>query len=136
MHIMTRLSAKIIRLLTAVFIIGSAAMITTVAAADTATTYNNSCAACHDSGALNAIKKGDSAKWQQLIKAKGMPALVNSVKNGMIQMPAGGLCTNCSDEDYAQLIDYMSKQRVFTAVKRYNLWLEKLEMLRLSKQIT
>ena len=87
----------------------SAAMITGAGAANIATTYNESCAACHDSGALNAIKKGDSAKWQQLIKQKGMPALVKSVKNGMIQMPAGGLCQNCSDEDYRKLIEYMSK---------------------------
>lgn len=87
----------------------STAMISHASAADTATTYNNSCAACHDSGALNAIKKGDNAKWQQLIKQKGMPALVKSVKNGMIQMPAGGLCDNCSDDDYRKLIEYMSK---------------------------
>ena len=62
-----------------------------------------------DSGALNAIKKGDSAKWQQLMKQKSMPALISSVKNGMTQMPAGGLCNNCSDDDYRKLIEYMSK---------------------------
>ena len=87
----------------------SIAMIMPVAAADIATIYNDSCAACHNSGALNAIKKGDSAKWQQLKQQKGMPALIKSVKNGMIQMPAGGLCNDCSDEDYRQLIEYMSK---------------------------
>ncbi|MGO2339716.1 MAG: c-type cytochrome [Psychrobacter sp.] len=78
-------------------------------AADIATTYDNSCAACHDSGALNAIKKGDSAKWQQLIEQKSMPTLINSVKGGMIQMPAGGLCDNCNDDDYRKLIEYMSE---------------------------
>ena len=87
----------------------STAMISHASAADTATTYNNSCAACHDSGALNAIKKGDSAKWQQLINQKSMPTLIKSVKNGMTQMPAGGLCNNCSDDDYRKLIEYMSK---------------------------
>lgn len=87
----------------------SSVMMTSVNAADIATTYNNSCAACHDSGALNAIKKGDSAKWQQLMKQKSMPALINSVKSGMTQMPAGGLCSSCSDEDYRKLIEYMSK---------------------------
>ncbi|MGP4973626.1 c-type cytochrome [Psychrobacter alimentarius] len=85
------------------------AMMTSASAANIATTYDNSCAACHDSGALNAIKKGDSAKWQQLMKQKSMPALINSVKNGMTQMPAGGLCNNCSDDDYRKLIEYMSK---------------------------
>jgi cytochrome c5 len=87
----------------------SSVMISNAGAADIATTYNNSCAACHDSGALNAIKKGDSAKWQQLIKQKSMPALIKSVKGGMPQMPAGGLCNKCSDDDYRELIEYMSK---------------------------
>lgn len=87
----------------------SIAMTTGVGAADIAAIYTESCAACHDSGALNAIKKGDSAKWQQLIQQKGMPALISSVKNGMIQMPAGGLCENCSNDDYRKLIEYMSK---------------------------
>ena len=87
----------------------SGIMISSAGAADIATTYNNSCAACHDSGALNAIKKGDSAKWQKLIEQKGMPTLIKSVKSGMIQMPAGGLCDTCSDDDYRKLIEYMSK---------------------------
>ncbi|MBE0407584.1 c-type cytochrome [Psychrobacter sp. AOP22-C1-22] len=94
-------------LLLALFL--NSAMISSAGAANIATTYDNSCATCHDSGALNAIKKGDSAKWQQLIKQKGMPALIKSVKGGMIQMPAGGLCDNCSDDDYGKLIEYMSK---------------------------
>ncbi|WP_367104524.1 cytochrome c5 family protein [uncultured Psychrobacter sp.] len=87
----------------------SIAMTNGAIAADTATLYDNSCAACHDSGALGALKKGDSAAWQQLIKQKGMPALVKSVKGGLLQMPAGGLCDSCSDDDYRKLIDYMSK---------------------------
>ncbi|MBE0441681.1 MULTISPECIES: c-type cytochrome [unclassified Psychrobacter] len=87
----------------------SSIIMTGANAADIATTYDNSCAACHDSGALNAIKKGDSAKWQQLIEQKSMPTLINSVKGGMIQMPAGGLCDNCSDDDYRKLIEYMSE---------------------------
>ena len=94
---------------TSVALIMSTAVMSNAGAADIAKTYNDSCAACHDSGALNAIKKGDSAKWQQLTKEKGMPALINSVKRGMIQMPAGGLCENCSDGDYRKLIEYMSK---------------------------
>ena len=59
------------------FLIGSGAVLllssvimTSANAADIAASYNNSCAACHDSGALNAIKKGDSAKWQQLTNKK------------------------------------------------------------------
>jgi cytochrome c5 len=40
--------------------------------------------------------------------AKGMDALVASVRKGLGAMPPGGLCNSCSDEDYAALITYMS----------------------------
>ncbi|MBP2279355.1 cytochrome c5 [Psychrobacter sp. PL15] len=110
MHLITILFAKTGRALSVSIaaLVISAATISSVAAADIPTIYNDACAACHDSGALGALKKGD-ARWQQLIQQKGMPALVQSVKGGMIQMPAGGLCDNCSDEDYRKLINYMSQ---------------------------
>lgn len=87
----------------------SAAIMTSAGAASVASTYQESCAACHDSGALNAPKKGDTATWQKLRKQKGMPVLINSVKGGMIQMPAGGLCSTCDNKDYEALIEFMSK---------------------------
>ena len=95
-------------------LMASAAMVFTLGmghanAADIPKIYQESCAACHDSGALNAPKKGDTATWQTLKDNKGMPALVKAVKGGMIQMPAGGLCEACSDDDYRQLINYMSQ---------------------------
>lgn len=77
--------------------------------ADVASTYNATCAACHDNNAFNTIQRGDTAAWQALIKQKGMPTLVNSVKYGMPQMPAGGLCSSCSEQDIKDLILYMSK---------------------------
>lgn len=93
----------------AVMLLSAPLMTPPVFAADTATIYQNSCAACHDSGALNAPKKGDKALWQKLKQQKGMPALIQSVKGGMTQMPAGGLCEKCSDKDYQNLIEFMSK---------------------------
>ena len=47
----------------------------------------------------------DTTKFKQ----KSMPTLIKSVKGGMPQMPAGGLCDKCSDDDYRKLIEYMSK---------------------------
>ncbi len=82
---------------------------TSLVHADIAQTYNKSCATCHDSGALNAPKKGDSATWQKLTEQKGQAALVKAAHDGKHQMPAMGLCQSCSDEDLANLIDYMSK---------------------------
>ncbi len=111
MRLSNQITANISRILGSgiITLLLSVAIINTAGAADIAAIYNDSCAACHNSGALNAIKKGDSVKWQQLKQQKGMPALIKSVKNGMTQMPAGGLCNSCSDEDYRQLIEYMSK---------------------------
>jgi len=94
---------------TALIVLSLPLMVNQATAADIPTIYQNSCAACHDSGALNAPKKGDKALWQKLKQQKGMPALINSVKGGMTQMPAGGLCDSCNDKDYQQLIELMSK---------------------------
>ena len=69
--------------------------------------YNKSCAVCHATGAANAPKTGDAAAWEPRL-AKGMDALVASVKNGMNAMPPTGLCADCSDEEYKLLIEYMA----------------------------
>ncbi|MDO4441964.1 MAG: c-type cytochrome [Moraxella sp.] len=87
----------------AAFAIGS------VSYADTADTYQKSCAACHDSGALNAPKKGDKATWDKLKAQKGMDTLIKNTRQGMPRMPAMGLCQTCSNDDFAQLIEYMQK---------------------------
>ena len=69
--------------------------------------YSASCAACHAVGVAGAPKTGDAAAWAPRLE-KGMDALVMSVKNGLNAMPPGGLCADCSDEDYKALITYMS----------------------------
>ena len=71
------------------------------------TKFDNSCTQCHTTGRFGAPVIHDEAAWAPRL-AKGMPALINSVKNGLGQMPSGGNCTNCSDEDYRDLITYMS----------------------------
>ncbi|MCP4840569.1 MAG: cytochrome c5 family protein, partial [Halieaceae bacterium] len=40
--------------------------------------------------------------------AKGMPALVQSVKDGLNGMPPTGLCADCTDEEYEELIVFMA----------------------------
>ena len=37
-----------------------------------------------------------------------MEALLASVKNGLNAMPPRGMCFDCSDEEYMELITYMS----------------------------
>ncbi|HAN27620.1 MAG TPA: cytochrome c5 family protein [Halieaceae bacterium] len=69
--------------------------------------YNKSCAVCHNAGVAGAPKTGDAAAWAPKME-KGMDALVTSVKNGLNAMPPKGMCFDCTDEDYAALITYMS----------------------------
>ena len=69
--------------------------------------YNKSCAVCHNSGAANAPKTGDAEAWAPRM-AKGMDTLVSSVSTGLNAMPPKGMCFDCSDEDYAALIEYMA----------------------------
>lgn len=78
------------------------------AQADVNELYKQSCATCHAAGVLGAPKTGDRAAWAKLMP-KGMPALVQSTRNGYKNMPARGLCDSCTDADYAALIQFMAK---------------------------
>jgi len=69
--------------------------------------YNRSCAACHVSGVAGAPKSHDVAAWESRM-SQGMDALVASVKNGLNAMPPTGLCADCTDEEYQELITYMA----------------------------
>ena len=69
--------------------------------------YNKSCGICHNTGAANAPKVHDVAAWKPRLE-KGMDALVQSVNNGLNAMPPKGMCFDCTDEDYRELITYMA----------------------------
>lgn len=69
--------------------------------------YGKSCAVCHAAGVAGAPKTGDASAWEPRL-AKGMDALMASVKNGLNAMPPMGMCFDCSDEEYMELIKYMS----------------------------
>ena len=75
--------------------------------ADLQAKYDNSCDQCHTNGNFGALRNHDEAAWQRRL-AKGMDALLNSVKGGLGSMPPGGNCSTCSDDDYRTLITYMS----------------------------
>ena len=61
----------------------------------------------HATGAAGAPKTGDAAAWAPRM-SKGMDTLVKAVNTGLNAMPPKGMCFDCSDEDYAALITYMS----------------------------
>jgi cytochrome c5 len=69
--------------------------------------YDKSCKVCHAAGVAGAPKTGDAEAWAPRL-AKGMDALVASVNTGLNAMPPKGMCFDCSDADYAALIQYMS----------------------------
>ena len=75
---------------------------------ETEAKYQATCFACHGTGAPGIPQKGDKAAWEPRL-AQGAEAMLNSVKNGKGAMPPGGLCADCSDEQFKALIDYISK---------------------------
>lgn len=72
--------------------------------------YNMYCMACHGTGAAGAPKVGDTAAWAPRIDAAGgIDGLVESSKKGKNAMPPMGLCSDCSDAELKEIVEYMSK---------------------------
>ena len=92
----------------AALLLASAGTTTGVVAEPNMAKYNKSCAVCHAAGVAGAPKSGNKEAWAPRME-KGMDALVASVKNGLNAMPPKGMCFDCSDEEYAELINYMAK---------------------------
>ncbi len=78
-----------------------------VQAAGIADKYNKSCAACHNTGAAGAPKKGDKAAWAARMKL-GEATLVKHVKEGYKAMPPKGLCMDCTDAEFKALVKYLA----------------------------
>lgn len=68
--------------------------------------YSSACAACHDTGAAGAPKKGDAGAWSGRID-KGLETLVSHAINGYNAMPAKGGCSSCSDEEIKVAVEYL-----------------------------
>ncbi|MGL4475967.1 MAG: c-type cytochrome [Shewanella sp.] len=70
--------------------------------------YNKACQVCHSMGVAGAPKVHDVAAWEPRL-AQGMDTLVATIKTGKGAMPPGGMCTDCTDQDYKSAIEFMSK---------------------------
>lgn len=70
--------------------------------------FNRSCAMCHNGQLPMAPRKGDHAAWKPRLE-KGADSLLKSVTNGMNVMPPRGLCMDCTPEDLAAVIAWISK---------------------------
>jgi len=77
-------------------------------ALDVEAKYKSTCFACHGTGAAGAPLTGNTDAWAPRLE-KGMDALVGAVKTGVGAMPPGGLCGDCSDDDFKTLIEFMAK---------------------------
>ena len=72
--------------------------------------YQQKCSVCHDSGMAGAPKLGDADEWAKRIADKGIDGLVSNAINGINAMPARGMCMTCSDDNIAELVDYLTAQ--------------------------
>ncbi|MFT7052820.1 MAG: cytochrome c5 [Psychromonas sp.] len=69
--------------------------------------YNTYCAACHATGVLDAPKKGDPDAWQPRI-AQGTETLLKHALEGFNSMPAKGTCGDCSEQEIASTIAFLT----------------------------
>lgn len=69
--------------------------------------YSRSCRNCHAVAGVNAPLTGHEEAWAPRLAERGREGLLHSTKFGYRYMPARGLCSKCSDEEYLALIDFM-----------------------------
>jgi cytochrome c5 len=72
--------------------------------------YAESCANCHEAGAADAPRRGDEQDWS-IRRSRGLPALVERVRQGTTAMPPRGLCYGCSDAELETLVRFVSGAR-------------------------
>ena len=70
--------------------------------------YNTYCVACHATGAAGAPIKGDAKAWQPRV-AQGPETLLDHAINGLNAMPPRGTCANCSNDEMAATVEFLTK---------------------------
>lgn len=79
---------------------------------DPARTYTQTCAACHNSGAAGAPRFGNSEDWSARLE-KGFDTLVQHTIEGYNNiMPPRGMCFNCTDEQLAEVVQYILDESI------------------------
>lgn len=69
--------------------------------------FNKHCTVCHTPGIANAPKVHDVDAWKPHLD-KGNETLMNSIRNGIGAMPPTGTCGDCTEQEFLDLIKYMS----------------------------
>lgn len=70
--------------------------------------YERSCVSCHAVPDAQAPLAGHRAAWRLRLKARGADGLVQSARDGFGNMPAMGLCNDCTEAELRGLIAFMS----------------------------
>ncbi|AGH82464.1 cytochrome c, class I [Psychromonas sp. CNPT3] len=70
--------------------------------------YNSYCVACHATGVAGAPVKGNKAAWEPRL-AQGMDKLLEHAIKGFNAMPARGTCMDCSDDEMADTVKFLTK---------------------------
>jgi|GEM_PF-1768666 len=68
--------------------------------------YEKACGICHGVGVAGAPKRGDAESWGTRSE-KSIPDLLDSINTGLGAMPPKGMCSDCSQQDFEALIDFM-----------------------------
>lgn len=71
------------------------------------TLYNQYCTICHAMGVANAPKTHDVEAWKPKL-AQGNEAMLKVIHNGLNAMPPMGMCQDCTDSEFLELIKFMS----------------------------
>lgn len=69
--------------------------------------YEQTCHNCHSVPASGAPQAGDTNAWAPRV-AQGRDTLLDHSINGFKSMPPMGTCTQCTEDDFVALIEYMS----------------------------
>ena len=72
--------------------------------------FERSCKNCHGVAGNGAPLVGQISAWGPRLAARGADGLLASVKTGRNAMPPGGLCPDCSDDDYRRIIAFMTAE--------------------------
>lgn len=69
--------------------------------------YKKYCTNCHQGGLVGSPVYGKKKDWEDRL-VKGREVLIENVRAGMPPgMPKMGSCTNCTDEELENAVDYM-----------------------------
>lgn len=72
--------------------------------------YSRSCLTCHAVAGSNAPLSQYGPHWAKRLK-QGADVLLVHAREGYNSMPARGFCNDCSDEELARLIQFMSSPK-------------------------